>query len=490
MIFDRLDGVHATMSIPEAVAAIADLLVDFPFTDDASRAHSFEALLRPSVRALINAPCPMTIFEAATPGSGKGLLANLIAVVNTGRPMPTTSLTNDEEELEKQITSLLLAAPALIMFDNVGKAYQRNLAQVLTADIWNGRRLGHSEVVTLSNTACWYMTGNNVELSDEMSRRIVAVRLDSGEEHPENRSGFRHKHLLDYVAERRSKIVSAVLSLTQRWLDAGGVHSSATLGSYERWAGIMGGILEHAGVEGFLTNREAQYESADSESAEWRVLLAEWYRGHRSDAVTANDVLGIARAHDLLMHIYAGKSLLQAQQGMGWALRRNRGRVFGKYRLRRDTTPNVQKKTTYHLELIAPKPPANGSRTLGEAPSGVNNPGETPAGSRHDSGVSGVSGVVEPTSGSVGHQIRQGASAVEQSPVPSKAGLHPAEKTPETPETPAVGTELGGGFAAQVLQNPGETPVDTRHNTGALNSGVESPLVIITEPDGTEAVLL
>jgi putative DNA primase/helicase len=49
-----------------------------------------------------------------------------------------------------------------------------------------------SETVGLPVRCGWIATGNNLLLSDEMTRRTVRVHLDSGEEFPETRNGVRH----------------------------------------------------------------------------------------------------------------------------------------------------------------------------------------------------------------------------------------------------------------------------------------------------------
>src|SRR5207247_1615403 len=48
-----------------------ELLGDFPFRDDASRAHALAAMLLPFVRDLIDGPTPLHAIDAPTPGTGK-----------------------------------------------------------------------------------------------------------------------------------------------------------------------------------------------------------------------------------------------------------------------------------------------------------------------------------------------------------------------------------------------------------------------------------
>ena len=114
---------------------------------------------------------------------------------------------------------------------------------MLTTTQWRGRRLGKSEIVEVPNDATWVATGNNVELSDELARRTVPIRLDPGVERPEQRTGFAHPELLSWVRAHRATLVSACLSIIQAWIHAGCPDGNATPGSYESWARIMGGVL-------------------------------------------------------------------------------------------------------------------------------------------------------------------------------------------------------------------------------------------------------
>ena len=89
--------------------------------------------------------------------------------------------------------------------------------------------MGKSEMVRAPNNATWLATGNNVEMSDEMNRRTVLIRLDAGVEAPEERSGFKHR-LPAWAVEHRRDLVSACLSIVMLWVDAGKPRGGANLG--------------------------------------------------------------------------------------------------------------------------------------------------------------------------------------------------------------------------------------------------------------------
>jgi hypothetical protein len=45
------------------------------------------------------------------------------------------------------------------------------------------------------------------------------------------------------------------------------------VGSFEDWTIIVGGILQHAGIDGFLANSSELYKQADAESIQWEAFL-------------------------------------------------------------------------------------------------------------------------------------------------------------------------------------------------------------------------
>ena len=118
----------------------------------------------------------------------------------------------------------------------------------------------------------WIATGNNPEFSNEMARRLVRIRLDAHLERPWQRAEFRHPDLNTWVRANRARLVAACLTLCQAWIAAGRPRGSKTIGSYENWAGVIGGILETAGIPGFLGNLEEMMAASDAEGGAWARL--------------------------------------------------------------------------------------------------------------------------------------------------------------------------------------------------------------------------
>ena len=209
-----LTNIHDDLSIDEATQWLrSELLGDFPFVNPSDSVHTIALILEPFLRFKIHDATPQYLIDAPTRGTGKGLLADVVCCIATGRQAPVMTFGQDTDEHEKKITSLLLAGYSWILIDNAKVLKSQHLAAVLTTTQWRGRRLGKSEIVEVPNDATWVATGNNVELSDEIARRTIPIRLDPGVERPENRTGFKHTPLLDWAKDHRATLVSACLSL-------------------------------------------------------------------------------------------------------------------------------------------------------------------------------------------------------------------------------------------------------------------------------------
>ena len=297
---------------------VDDLLGDFPFTGPAERAHVVSLLLLGFLRSMIDGPTPLHLIEKPSPGTGATLLVDCIATILTGAGANIMTEGRDEEEWRKRVTAKLRQIPTILLIDNLReKLDSAAVAAALTASFWEDRILGSSEMARLPIRCLWIATGNNPEFSNEMARRLVRIRLDPQVEAPEMRTGFRHPDLMTWVRANRARLVAACLTLCQAWIAAGRPRAIRTIGSYENWAQVMGGVLSVAGIDGFLGNLEHVRKASDSESAAWRGFVSAWWdRFGTAEVITADLFeMAIVSAIDLgggLEHsrrIRLGKSL-------------------------------------------------------------------------------------------------------------------------------------------------------------------------------------
>ena len=355
----------AREQIARARALLVDeLLVDFPFVKESDRAHAVAAVLLPFLRRMIGGLAPIHLIEAPTQGSGKGLLASLISIVSTGLPAEGRTVPESEDEVRKMITAELVTGRPIILLDNLSEKRMLEssaLASVVTVPWWTDRLLGESEMLHLRNNALWLMTGNNPRLSDELSRRCIRLRIDPRIDMPWLRGGFKHPLITEWAQENRSALVHSALTLIQAWIAAGRPLHETRLGSFEKWSEVMGGVLEVAGIPGFLGNLNELYEASDSDGQTWREFTGAWSEAYREEPKKVSDLTQFCEERDLMLTVRGDGSARSQQTRLGKALGTKRDRVFNGLTIKRISQGERKHGVFYALAPAKGGNPPNGS---------------------------------------------------------------------------------------------------------------------------------
>ncbi len=269
---------HPTLAqLQHAVETIEEVLYDFRFEQPAHKAGFIAAVLTPLARGAFDGPAPMFLFDASTPGSGKGLLAKVAALISIGRYASTSPLAREEVERKKTITAFAMSGDRIVCWDNVvGRLGGENLCAALTEPDWSDRVLGMSRKWSGPMRIVFYATANNCQLGSDMDRRIVHVRIDPGCARPERRSGWRHADLLAHVRRNRPALTVAALTILRAYVAAGrpSMHYEPW-GSYEGWSSLVVAALRFAGFADPGVGRDALCE-ADPELEHMQALVAGW----------------------------------------------------------------------------------------------------------------------------------------------------------------------------------------------------------------------
>lgn len=221
-----------------------------------SLAHAITLTLQPFAREMINGVTPVFTLTKPAAGTGGGRLIEVSSLIATGDEAPAQPMPTNEDELSKTITACVNYASEYCFFDNTNLAADSGaFASAITAPKYRARLLGSSRMVEAVIRHTWVMVANNIKGTTEILRRLVMIELDAKTANPENRSGWHHTDLKDWVRKSRGKLVWACLTLIQNFVAKGMKPWDGELkGSFEEWSRIMGGILRDAGIRGFLGN--------------------------------------------------------------------------------------------------------------------------------------------------------------------------------------------------------------------------------------------
>lgn len=291
---------------------INQILYDFPFDGpldgDCERAHMLCMILQPFVRNMITGSTPIYLVTKPSPGTGGSKLIDIYSLIAHGERAKATSETKSEEEFRKSITSVMREGRHTWYLDNVNARVDSSaLASVVTTDVWVDRLLGTSSQVEAPVRCTFIVVGNNPKLSNEIARRCVRIRLDAKIENPANRppESFKIPKLESFIKENRSQILWSCFVLIQNWIAKGRPQTPKSLGSFESWAEVMGGILSAANIQGFLGNLVEMKSDADEEGEAVKLYLTTWWCELNTADASANSLGGIVEDKDIPIPVTA-----------------------------------------------------------------------------------------------------------------------------------------------------------------------------------------
>lgn len=335
-------GKPNTAAAKAALKVLLELVQDFPFVADEDRAAVVAGIITGLLRRVLPA-APMLAVTAPTPGTGKTLIAETFAIIATGRRASVLSLGHDDAEAEKRMVGVLLAGDAVIALDNIERPLKGDLlCQVTTQQFARLRALGGSGMVTVPTHALIVATGNNLSIVGDLKRRVALIRMDSGQERPEQRT-FSRDHLEDVFA-RRGELIRAALTLPLAYLAAGApaIEGMHPLGGFEQWDRMVRRPLVWLGLPDPLKASESLREQ-DPDLESMRLLLGAWRDAFQDKPKTAaelvaagmivSDDYGYPELRDALQLVCNEKPNARR---LGYWLRRHQNRIVDAMQLKQD----------------------------------------------------------------------------------------------------------------------------------------------------------
>lgn len=333
-----------------------ELLRDFPFQDGTGPANAIAAMLTPLLRPVFSDLSPLFVITASVRGSGKTTLAKLILLPSAGHEPAAVAMPPSGDELKRTVLGVLRAGQGYLLFDNLtGHIDYPQLDAYLTSETIQERLLHSNDLASYHQRLNWVATGNNVSLSPDTRSRSVFIRLVPDCERPEMRD-FRHPDIERWALSHLREISEALLTLCAAWV-ADGMPRARVKRRYQSWAEIVGGVLEVAGIEGFLANDRDEYDF-DPTTEAWNSLINHWHLAFGSQPVKVRDLYRSLAATDLVPDRVAEKSANEtmAIQALGRELRGQLDRIFGDLRLSRRRNNNT-KSWEWYVEPVHSQSP-------------------------------------------------------------------------------------------------------------------------------------
>ena len=145
------------------------------------------------------------------------------------------------------------------------------------------RPMGHTKTVPLHTRTFIGITGNAVQIAEDMARRLLNTHLDARMENPEQRPfppGF-----LDHVFAERANLLAAALTIW-RWGRQTQPKPGKPLGSYEVWAQWCRDPLLALGMRDPV-DRTDEIKAADPKRRELVAIFEQWWAAHGDHTIKA-----------------------------------------------------------------------------------------------------------------------------------------------------------------------------------------------------------
>lgn len=229
-------------------------------------------------------------------GTGKGLLARALSAIAFGTSPSAITAGPNIKEMEQRLGAALMAAAPVTFLDNLnGIALQSNLlASVLTERPAAVRVLGLSKIVNLNPSSFVIITGNGLDVSEDLVRRFLVSMLDARTEDPEARPFT--GDLLAEVRIKRAGLLAAALTIW-RWgqLNAAKLTRGKPSGSYPIWDAWVRDPLLTLGTADPVA-RIAELKAIDLRRQDVAQLYEVWREHHGDRPVRAADLHSDVRA--------------------------------------------------------------------------------------------------------------------------------------------------------------------------------------------------
>lgn len=282
-------------------SVLEEILSDFDFKDEASRANFIGALLGAMLFAYLHRQ-PAVSVTADGPGAGKSLLAKLLAVIVDAVRYPTTvGLNSSETEFEKILGAFIARIERVIIIDNCKGSRSRPafsssvLERLITDERPSTRMLGANTLIERPANLVWALTGNDSQMSPDLVSRCLPVVLRVPRREDVH---YKHADLLRFAFEHRAEILGELLGMITRWRDQDAPRDKTVQHRELHWAQAIGGVLKANGIDGFLDNYKEALANQNTVTRELVTVLRELARDSRT--FESLDIARRARAMRML----------------------------------------------------------------------------------------------------------------------------------------------------------------------------------------------
>jgi hypothetical protein len=313
--FDKQSGLYhdpGTMTFPPieqnptlvqrkaALAILKEVYSDFPFCDeeDGIKDLSLSVALAMPLTGIMRRTlptAPMFGIDATQANTGKTALAQVTAIIMTGRETAVRVFPTDDHQCKAELAAAFEAGDAMILYDNIDGDKQTvegaSLCAALTSERIQARRYGSNsgddQIMALTNSlmAC---TGNGLLFEGDMTDdRGLKCTLRTDQKLIDRK--FSHWPLNEYLIKRRPTLVAACLTILRGHI----VDQQKKVGGnfrFPEWRSTVADALVGLGLPD-PTLSCARFKSEDPRAGAQREVMRSWVKSIGEQDKTISEAL-------------------------------------------------------------------------------------------------------------------------------------------------------------------------------------------------------
>ena len=125
--------------------------------------------------------------------------------------------------------------------------------------------------------------------------------------------------------------------------------------SLQEYRRVIGGILEAAGIHGFLGNLQGFYQSSDDETQTLTNFVENWWSNFKDKEVGVNELYPLIKNNFIPLDLGANRLERSEKTTLGKTLAGLRDRRIGRYSIHQEGTKQGARQ--YRLILVENEPP-------------------------------------------------------------------------------------------------------------------------------------
>ncbi|MCA0927142.1 hypothetical protein [Ruegeria profundi] len=269
-----------------------EVLADFPFLTENDRWAAISMLMTAVMRPVLNT-VPGYMITGPGTESGKTYLAGVASVISTETAkVGARTFPGSEAELRKELVAASLVNKQVLIFDNVKRGTELNsdiMASMITTGEIEGRILGASKDVKISIPYMTIVTGNNIEMVDDLGSRFIGIRFEQTQSNMSDRE-FRHRDLHRYIVENYERVNEAIYCLLSL------AEATSTASRFQGWNDTVFSALAAVGAPNFVeADKATRAENATLEHSKLRWLQSVYELTERGVQYQSNELFDLLK---------------------------------------------------------------------------------------------------------------------------------------------------------------------------------------------------